>query len=102
MLRAGASEAFFATTKHFSPLRRNLCAPVRACFRVIWRATLRRGRVLSASGRDGSPPSNGPHLVAAIGGVGNNNVLLHAAQGITYSTQPPLCAGTLWKRYQTS
>jgi len=30
---------------------------VGACCRAIWRATLRRGRVPSASGRDGARPS---------------------------------------------
>ena len=40
-----------------------------ARFRAIWRATLRRGRVTSANGRDGACPSNTNwlRLKAALG-----------------------------------
>jgi len=47
----------FCATRPLSALRRNMRG-LRACFRVIWRATLRRGRVPGASGRDGARPSS--------------------------------------------
>ena len=40
---------------------------LRACFRRVWRATLRRGRAPSANGRDRSASLHNLHLLAAVG-----------------------------------